>query len=82
MKVVARLLVLLLPITLVGCGYISKSSITQNRDKSYLTAKSIPPLKTPPGIASSAFHSAYPVSDRQYPVSAEDVSIIPPGLNM
>jgi len=72
---------LVVPGVLMGCSYFSKSAFTQNRDKSYLAAKSIPPLKVPPGIATSAFHSAYPVSDKQYPVSVEDVSVAPPGLN-
>jgi len=72
---------LLIPSVLAGCSFFSKSTFTQNRDKSYLAAKSIPPLKVPPGVATSAFHSAYPVSDKQYPVSVEDVSVIPPGLN-
>lgn len=81
MNLVLRLFILILPITLVGCSYFTKSSISQNRDRSYLSAKSIPPLKLPPGIAGTSFHSAYPVSDRPYPVATEDVSIVPPGLN-
>ena len=74
------LLCLLLPGILMGCSYISKSSFSQNRDKTYLYARSIPPLRIPPGIANSAFHSAYPVSYRTYPMSVEDVSVVPPGL--
>jgi len=81
MTIVTRMIVLLLPILVVGCSYLPTSTFIANRDKQYLSAKSIPPLKIPPGIASSAFHNAYPVSDRQYPISAEDVSIVPPGLN-
>jgi len=61
---------------LLGCG----SSVIQSRDKEYLSAKSIPPLRIPPGIASSTFHTLYPVSDRYYPESAKDVSLVPPGL--
>jgi uncharacterized lipoprotein len=80
MKSATRMLVLFLTIFLAGCSYISRPSVIQNRDKAYLSAKSIPPLKIPPGIASSSFHNAYPVSDHQYPVSAEDVRIVPPGL--
>jgi uncharacterized lipoprotein len=79
---VTRLIVLALPIVLIGCSYLpSSSNYLADRDKQYLSAKSIPPLKIPPGIASSSFHSSYPVSSRQYPISAEDVSIAPPGLN-
>lgn len=81
MNSVIRVSVVLLLMAVTSCSYIAKSSMTQNRDKSYLAARSIPPLKIPPGIASSSFHSAYPVSDRQYSTAAEDVSIVPPGLN-
>jgi len=81
MKFVIRLLIGLLSFVLVGCSYISKSTFSQNKDRSYLNAKSIPPLRIPPGVAGSSFHAAYPVSDKTYPVSAEDVSLIPPGLN-
>jgi uncharacterized lipoprotein len=74
------MLLILATIALTGCAYLAKTSGIQTRDKAYLSAKSIPPLKIPPGIASSSFQNAFPVSDRQYPVSAEDVSIVPPGL--
>lgn len=81
MKLIIRALILLLPIALGSCSHFSKSTFSQNRDKTYLSAKSIPPFKIPPGISSAAFHSKYPVSDRQYPSFVEDVSITPPGLN-
>jgi uncharacterized lipoprotein len=80
MNFVLRVLICLLPLALVSCSYINKSSFSQNKDKTYLYAKSIPPLRTPPGIANSSFHAAYPVSDRNYPIAAEDVSVVPPGL--
>ncbi len=80
MNAVTRMMVILLPVSLMGCAYISKSSVIQNRDKQYLAAKSIPPLRIPPGLASSAFKNSFPVSDRQYPESAKTVSDVPPGL--
>jgi len=80
MNSVVRILILLLPITLVGCSYIPKSFFSQNHDRNYLSARSVPPLRVPPGIKTDSFHTAYPVSDRQYPVSTEDVSVVPPGL--
>ncbi len=81
MKLVLRVLICALPFALLSCSYISKSSFSQNRDKTYLQAKSIPPLKIPSGVASSSFQAAYPVSDRAYPTATEDVSIAPPGLD-
>lgn len=80
MKLGVNTLIFLLAFALTGCSYLSKGSFSQNKDKSYLYAKSIPPLKIPPGLSSQAFHNAYPVSDKQYPLSTEDVSIVPPGL--
>lgn len=80
MNSVLRLFVLLLPIMLMGCAYLSSQNILQNRNRQYLHATSVPPLRIPPGIATSQFHNSYPVSNIQYPESAKDVSIVPPGL--
>jgi len=76
----ARLIVLGLLMSLVSCSYISSKSPIQMRDKQYLTARSIPPLKIPPGVSSSAIHSYYPVPNKNYPQSAKTVSVVPPGL--
>jgi len=81
MSLLGRLFVLLLlPIFLIGCSSIPKPSFIQYRDKHYLSARSIPPLKIPPGISSDAFQNRYPIPDRNYPESAKTVSIEPPGL--
>lgn len=75
----SRFLILLCPLALIGCSMVSTPSF-KNRDKAYLNARSISPLRIPPGISSSSFDTAYPVSGRQYPQSLEDVSLEPPGL--
>jgi uncharacterized lipoprotein len=80
MKIITRNVLLLLALPLAGCSYFSPSNSTPSRDASYLHARSVPPLRTPPGISSSSFHNEYPVSDRQYPESALKVSMTPPGL--
>lgn len=80
MTFIMRLLTLCLFITLVSCSYISQSSLLNKGNREYLSAKSIPPLRTPPGIASSTIQSYYPVSYRNYPPSALDVNLKPPGL--
>lgn len=77
MKLMSGLFVVFIIAALTSCS----NAVVQNRDKHYLTAHSVPPLKIPPGIASSAFHTEYPVSDRQYSEEAKEVSIVPPGLN-
>lgn len=73
--------IILLCVTLTGCSYVSSAANKFNaHDQDYLHAKSIPPLRIPPGIASSAFQNLYPIPDRSYPASAERVSEVPPGL--
>lgn len=63
-------------ILLTSCSYF----ITSGQDKHYLSAKSLPPLKIPPGISSDAFENKYPVSQTVYPEQAKSVSLVPPGL--
>jgi uncharacterized lipoprotein len=75
------LTIFLFTLLLTGCSYISPSASVQNRDKEYLTATSIPPLRTPPGTNANAFHSYYPVADNAYAGTDKKVNLIPPGLN-
>lgn len=65
---------------LTGCAYLPGSSYIQNRDKQYLSAKSIPPLKVPPGLSTQSIHNQYPVSDHRYSEKSKEVSQLPPGL--
>lgn len=74
-------LLLLFSLILVGCSRIPRPSFIENRDTKYLSARSIPPLRIPPGVSSNAFNNYYPIPDRHYSVSAENVSIVPPGLS-
>lgn len=80
MKNLWRFIVLLLPVALMGCSYLSSQTILQNRNREYLHAASVPPLRIPPGVASSQLHSSYTVSNVQYSEAAKDVSLVPPGL--
>lgn len=65
-----------------GCTYIyGEKGIITNRDTDYLKAKSIAPLKIPPGLDSSTIQSQYPVSERQYPENEKKPDLIPPELN-
>lgn len=72
--------ILFIILILNGCTYFTKPSFFQNRNQEYLTAKSIPPLKIPPGLSSSAFENDYPVSNKYYSTSAKSVSLEPPSL--
>ncbi|OGT58024.1 MAG: hypothetical protein A3F14_03685 [Gammaproteobacteria bacterium RIFCSPHIGHO2_12_FULL_43_28] len=65
---------------LASCSYLGKIPGVGGREKEYLAARSVPPIQIPPGLTSDAFQTAYPVSYRQYPESAKNVSIVPPGL--
>jgi uncharacterized lipoprotein len=66
---------IVLSCVLTSCSYF------HNRDTEYLNAKSVPPLRIPPGISSSTIQSKYPVSDTYYPNSNQPINVIPPGLN-
>lgn len=77
-----QLSIVLLILTLTSCSFYTKikeapRAIT-NRDKHYLEAKTIPPLRLPPGLTSDQFESDYPVSDRPYPEAAKQVDVTPP----
>lgn len=65
---------------LTACSWMPKPSFIQNRDLVYLSAKSVPPLRIPPGLESNEFHNYYPIPDRGYPGGAMNVSLSPPGL--
>lgn len=79
MSLVTRLFILLLPVLLTGCSYFSSPPIV-GKDRAYQEARSIPPMRVPPGLNSDFFHATYPVSDRNYPNDQKVVNITPPGL--
>lgn len=66
-------------VSLVGCSYLPKTTHIQNRETHYLTAKSIPPLRIPPGISTSDMQSYYPVADNNN-AADKKVNLLPPGL--
>jgi hypothetical protein len=68
-------------LALTSCTYIRNSGVIQDRDTDYLKARSIPPLRIPPGLSSSTIEAHYPVSEASYPISTKPVDLTPPGLN-
>lgn len=76
----AKYVLCLLPVLLTSCSHIPANNVIIHRDQQYLTARSIPPMRVPPGLSSDKFQNAYPVSDKTYPENQENVSIVPPGL--
>jgi len=78
MKIATRICICLMPIILAACS--SKGASVTSQDKKSLAAKSIPPLRMPPGAASSSFKNYYPVSSREYPGQDTPVNLVPPGL--
>lgn len=70
----------LISLSLTGCAYIAQHSIIQHREQDYLTARSIPPIKVPPGLSSSMFQNSYSVSDKHYPEAVLKQSTLPPGI--
>lgn len=69
----------ILALLLTGCAMFGSSSGIQNRDKAYLKAESIPPLRVPAGLNTYQFENHYPISDRSYPESSKTPSVKPPG---
>lgn len=64
--------------SLVSCTY--PTTFVQQRDKEYLKATSLPPLRQPPGINLHTIHSNYAVAEKSFSASSKEVSLIPPGL--
>lgn len=69
----------LVGLSLTSCAMFGQSSGIQNRDKAYLKAQSIPPLRIPAGLNSDQFENHYPVPDRNYAESTKTPTLKPPG---
>jgi uncharacterized lipoprotein len=78
---IVRLILCTTAVALTGCAHLPHPSFLQNRDKSYLEAKSIPPLIIPNGVSSAKIEDYYPVTNQTYPTSMTDISLVPPGLS-
>jgi len=82
MQYIKTIFIIILTISLAGCSYIyGDRGVIRNRSTAYTKAKSIPPLKIPPGVSSSTIEDHYPVSDVNYPTSTVPVDLTPPELN-
>lgn len=80
MKPIAKFILCAATFALAGCAHLPHPSFLQNRDKSYLEAKSIPPLRMPSGVSGEKIDNYYPVSNQTYPTTMTDISLVPPGL--
>ena len=80
MSLIRFLLLLVVTQLIVSCSYIGMPSFIKNRDRQYLNAKSIPPVKIPPGTSTQQIHNEYPLPDRHYPQNIQEISQVPPGL--
>jgi uncharacterized lipoprotein len=80
MRMITRTAVLMLALPIAGCAYFNPDSHSHAQDSNYLTARSIPPLRIPPGVSSNAFHNEYPVSDGSFSLTNAKISNVPPGL--
>jgi len=78
MNHIAKIIMISSAVILTACA--SRSEPFTGRDKQYLSATSVQPLRVPPGISTNAFHTEYPVSDHYYPEKMKDANLIPPGL--
>lgn len=85
-KLKKSVVIFLLSLTLPGCSFFSgPNGIFKNRDTDYLQAKSVAPLRIPPGIATAKIQAHYPAPQMTYVGNARPdsnkVSLIPPELN-
>ncbi|HEX2549535.1 MAG TPA: hypothetical protein VHM20_06890 [Gammaproteobacteria bacterium] len=78
---IKSILIILLMVVLSSCSRIyGERGIIPNRDTDYLRARSIAPIKIPPGLSSDTIHNEYPISERNYPGNVKP-DLVPPGLN-
>lgn len=81
MQVIKKLVLASLVLALSACSHIyGENGVITSRDTTYLKARTTPPLRIPPGLSSSTIHEDYPIPERNYPVNAQNVSLVPPGL--
>lgn len=74
------LLLLFSAITLNGCSHLSgKDAVVRNYNNDYRYAKSLPPLKMPPGAELADVNSLYPIPNNNSLAYAGAPSLIPPG---
>lgn len=66
--------------TLSGCSHLKFSWFSAKQDTAYLSARSIPPLKVPPGLKNDSFSAYYPVSTGRYAPPPAPLDITPPGI--
>ncbi len=81
MHILKKIAAVLWILTLTSCSYIyGNNGVIINRNTDYLKARSIPPLKIPPGLSSSTMVTKYPVPEKQYSGSAMRPDLAPPYL--
>ncbi len=81
MRNIKIIMILISVLFISSCSYIyGNNGVIINRDTDYLKARSIPPLKIPPGLSSSTIHAEYPVPERHYPGSLTRPDLTPPYL--
>lgn len=67
---------------LASCSHIyGDRGFIKDKDKEYLKAQNIAPIRIPPGYSSSTIQSLYPVSNRQYAQPTQNLDLTPPELN-
>jgi len=73
--------VVLLALIITGCSYVSgNNGIFVNRNKDYLKATSVEPIKIPPGVSSSTIKNEYPIAKKNYSKDKMVPDLKPPYL--
>ena len=75
------LLVSLLVLNITACSHIyGEQGLLKNRQYEYMKARSIPPMRVPPGYSSEQIQANYPISTESYSLEAARIDLSPPGL--
>jgi uncharacterized lipoprotein len=70
-----------LVVTLTACSHVyGEHGVLKDRDNEYLKARSIPPLRIPPGYSSDQIEAKFPVSTGNYSLADAKVELTPPGF--
>jgi uncharacterized lipoprotein len=81
MKLRNKIVAIGLPLLLISCSSIPKTSnIINHRDNEYLKEQTIPTIKIPPGTNHQEYQTLYPVPAHTDPLAPKKVRTLPPGL--
>lgn len=83
MRYTKLIFTVLIALILASCSHIyGDRGFIKDKDKEYLKAQNIAPIRIPPGYSSNTIQSIYPVSNREYPRPPQNLDLTPPELGV